>query len=168
MGPYYYSVCYNWCVASNNTTHDSPIVNTLTGPDLYTGLQWQIPFHGSDLRRGIELKRIPWIFKLFLKLPARHKLNQVFTGREFKLKAPTVIISWSHKIKETDDTEDTCTVSYWKQQSSTRDVGVRDTIKITRVVNPPLEFWTVGCRKLITWWPKEVVTWHKKVVMWFV
>ena len=41
------------------------------------------------------------------------------------------------------------------------------TIKITRVVNLPLEFWTVGCRKLITWWPKEVVTWHKKVVMWF-
>ena len=59
MGPYCYSVCYNWCVASNNITHDSPIVNTLTGPDLYTGLQWQIPFHGSDLRRGIELKRIP-------------------------------------------------------------------------------------------------------------
>ena len=87
------------------TTHLHCIVNTLTGPDLYTGLQWQIPFHGSDLRRGIELKRIPWIFKLFLKLPARHKLNQVFTGREFKLKAPTVIISWSHKIKETDDTE---------------------------------------------------------------
>ena len=43
-----------------------------------------------------------------------------------------------------------------------------NTIKITRVVNLPLEFWTVGCRKLITWWPKEVVTWHKKVVMWFV
>ena len=42
------------------------------------------------------------------------------------------------------------------------------TIKITRVVNLPLEFWTVGCRKLIMWWPKEVVTWHKKVVMWFV
>ena len=44
----------------------------------------------------------------------------------------------------------------------------RNTIKITRVVNLSLEFWTVGCRKLITWWPKEVVTWHKKVVMWFV
>ena len=58
MGPYCYSVCYNWCVASN-TTHDAPIVNTLTGPDLYTGLQWQISFDGSDLRRGIELKRIP-------------------------------------------------------------------------------------------------------------
>ena len=43
-----------------------------------------------------------------------------------------------------------------------------NTVKITRVVNLPLEFWTVGCRKLITWWPKEVVTWHKKVVMWFV
>ena len=41
------------------------------------------------------------------------------------------------------------------------------TIKITRVVNLPLEFWTVGCRKRITWWPKEVVTWLKKVVMWF-
>ena len=45
---------------------------------------------------------------------------------------------------------------------------LKSTIKITRVVNLPLEFWTVGCRKLITWWPKEVVTWHKKVVMWFV
>ena len=105
MGPYCYSVCYNWCVASNNTTHDSPIVNTLTGPDLHTGLQWQIPFDGSDLRREIELKRITWIFKLFLKLPAIHKLNQVFTGREFKFKAPSVIINWSHKIKETDDPE---------------------------------------------------------------
>ena len=78
--------------------------NTLTEPDLYTGLQWQIPCNGSDLRRGIELKHIPWIFKLFLKLPARHKLNQVFTGREFKLKAPTVIINYkSHEIKEADD-----------------------------------------------------------------
>ena len=84
---------YKWCVASNNTTHDAPIVNTLTGPGLYTGLQWQIPFDGSDLRRGIELKHIPLIFKLFLKLPARHNVNQVFTGRDFKLKAPTVIIN---------------------------------------------------------------------------
>ena len=50
---------YNWCVLSYNTTHDSTIVNTLTGPDLYTGLQWQTPFDGSDLRRGIELKHIP-------------------------------------------------------------------------------------------------------------
>ena len=58
MGPYCYSVCYFiiGVNVSNNTTHDAPIVNTLTGPDLYTGLQWQIPFDGSDLRRGIELK----------------------------------------------------------------------------------------------------------------
>ena len=61
MGPYRYSVCYFIIDvnASNNTTHDAPIVDTLTGPDLYTGLQWQIPFDGSDLRRGIELKHIP-------------------------------------------------------------------------------------------------------------
>ena len=31
----------------------------LTGPDLYTGLQWQNPSDGSDLGRGIELKLIP-------------------------------------------------------------------------------------------------------------
>ena len=56
----------------------------ITGPDLfYTALQlWQIPSDGSNLRRGIELEHIPQIFKLFLKLTARHKLNQVFTGRE--------------------------------------------------------------------------------------
>jgi len=33
------------------------------------GLQWQIPSDGSDMRRGIELKHIPQIFKLFLTLP---------------------------------------------------------------------------------------------------
>ena len=51
-------------------------LNTLTGLDLfYTGLQWQIPSDGSNLRRGIELKHIPQIFKLFLKLTARHKFK---------------------------------------------------------------------------------------------
>ena len=84
-------------------------LNTLTGPDLYTGLdQWQFPSDGSDLRRGIQLKHIPRIFKLFLdKFLARHKFNQVFTGREFKLslKAPTVIMNSCHEIKETDDPE---------------------------------------------------------------
>ena len=30
-------------------------LNTLTGPDLYTGLQWQIPSDGSNLRRGMAL-----------------------------------------------------------------------------------------------------------------
>ena len=83
-------------------------LNTLTGPDLYLGLdQLQIPSDGSNLRRGIELKHIPRIFTLFVKLPARYtcKLNQVCTGREFKLKAPTVIINSCHKNKETDDPE---------------------------------------------------------------
>ena len=46
----------------------------------------------------------------------------------------------------------------WKRKQE----DMKFTIKITRVVNLPLEFWTVGCRKLITWSPKEVVTWHKK------
>ena len=102
-------------------------LNTLTGPDLYTGLdQWQIPSDGSNLRRGIELKHIPRIFTLFLKRPARHELNQVGTGCEFQLKAPTVIINIS-KIPMTPKYQYTCIVSYWKQQSSTRDTGVRDT-----------------------------------------
>ena len=69
------------------TTPHMMHLNTLTGPDLYTGLdQWQIPSDGSNLRRGIELKHIPRIFTLFLKRPARHELNQVGTGCEFKLK----------------------------------------------------------------------------------
>ena len=60
MGPYCYSVCYFIIGVLPQTTpltmHLQCIVNTLTGPDLYTGLQWQIPW---DLRRGIELKHIP-------------------------------------------------------------------------------------------------------------
>ena len=83
------------------TTPPMMHLNTLIGPDLYTGLdQWQIPSDGSNLRRGIELKHIPRIFTLFLKRPARQKLNQVGTGCEFKLKAPTVIINY---IKDSDD-----------------------------------------------------------------
>ena len=50
MGPYCYSVCYfiiGVLPQTKPVPHDAPIVNTLTGPDLYTGLQWQIPFGGS-------------------------------------------------------------------------------------------------------------------------
>ena len=70
-------------------------LNTLTGPDLYTGLQWQIPSDGSNLRRGMAL--IDWLL--------------------------------IYATKETDDPELSIsyTVSYWKQRSSTRDAGVRDT-----------------------------------------
>ena len=57
MGPYCYSVCYFGVLPQ--TTPPTMHLNTLTGPDLYTGLQRQIPFDGSDLRRGIELKHIP-------------------------------------------------------------------------------------------------------------
>ena len=102
MGPY----CYFGVLPQTTPPPAKMHPNTLTGPDLYTGLQWLIPYDGSDLRSGIELKHIPWIFKLSFKLPARHKLNQVFTGREFQLKAPAVIINYkSHKIKEADDPE---------------------------------------------------------------
>ena len=80
------------------TTPPMMHLTTQTGHDLYTRLdQRQIPSDGSNLRRGIELKHIPRIFTLFLKLPARHKLNQVCTGRGFKLKAPTVIINSCHE-----------------------------------------------------------------------
>ena len=54
-----------WCVASTTPPPPPPHPrkmhpNTLTELfDLYTGLQWQIPCDGSDLRRGIELKHIP-------------------------------------------------------------------------------------------------------------
>ena len=70
-------------------------LNTLTGPDLYTGLQWQIPSDGSNLRWGMAL--IDWLL--------------------------------IYATKETDDPELSIsyTVSYWKQRSSTRDAGVRDT-----------------------------------------
>ena len=34
-----------------------------------------------------------------------------------------------------------------------------DTIKITRVVNLPLEIWNASCGKLHTWSLKEIVTW---------
>ena len=56
MGPYCYSVCY-FGVLPQTTPPTMHLINTLTGPDLYTGLQRQIPFDGSDLR-GIELKHI--------------------------------------------------------------------------------------------------------------
>ena len=63
-------------------------VNTLTGPDRYTGIdQRQTPYDGSNLRRGIELKHIPRMFTPFLELSARHKLNQVCTRRGFTCKS---------------------------------------------------------------------------------
>ena len=44
----------------------------------------------------------------------------------------------------------------------------RPTIKITRVVNLPLEIWNAGCGKLHTWSSKEIVTWLKKIITWLV
>ena len=56
-------------------------------------------------------------------------LNQVLTGREFKLKAPTVIINYkSHEIKETDDPSTKIPVLYLTENNNLQREMLKDGI----------------------------------------